>query len=1025
MIKRTSLLALLLLLSVSVMFAQRGYSSRPNRIISTDYNECLTGVKDSTGKWVIPPRYEYIYTCGESDFTVYQMSKQGILDSVGNVIIPIQYDRAECTFSYSQEYYTVRKDKKYGVLHRSGKVIVPCEFRRIEKNADTTFSIEVKRRTWFIYHRDGSRTEVPWKSRCQPYTLGDGYYQCRKTFPFRAHKYGMFDSTGKVIFKRRFHDINRCHNQNAVMVEHRHDRGYYTLDGKPIWPMTFDTWFGRHRWEDYYWMGSSDYSVGWDGIGAAAINGKYGLFNLKGDTVLPFIYDFITRYGYLDNDASVWEVNKGNEYGIYEVGRGWIVPVSIKYMRSVNTFYQDSDSSFVGMFTGYKDGKAGMQTTEGEIIIPFAYSHMNHSGGIISFVSKDSVVQVILSTEDTRNRLMAGADTMTEEYYGGEKDNYPTELIPDSGRFSVYSPSPDRRLYYHPGHLNDTLYHPKYEYAAPMDKSLKSSYPNEMLNASVFEIRTYYPKWNLPDSAGMFYEYVSIDHDIKPDTNRFVVYEYHEGGENYLWLDRVDFNVSDSAHTYYVTQNDLLFRNDGKVLIRRTDSYAINHVNNSVDGKTYFKSSGFNGQKVIDGDGNTIIAEKQNQDIGIFNGKYAWVNTTPHKKKNTWIVIRCGTGETVFNPDTKSRDDGRLLNDMIYDYNEKTGWWLYNLSSRKMVTTGFNEMNPIDDSGNVFLVRNCAGHVGLMDRNGAFIADTTWNYYTPMRAKGIDYNNYWGWNYWYQSSKPIFYDYIVLYNDSVSAIYDGKNRKMINDHNAVINSCIVYSDTLFPTSRNYRYGYGYNYSYINGIPGLTKLYISPSDSASVLPWHKECLFDSLFTRQRTTDEHWRFDRGYGYFTFYSCKYCKNQKKNNGMFVEPNNLRSSYKYRLHYADDSLLSFTSIKSDGQTKWISNVILTENGPQVLTMDSLFNPYMDWRNFVINTVLNYVNTHLYVRGDCHNPAGIPSMLNQRFMISSEGIELYPAEFYENGKQLMILIPWKDADPYLQHDIKSLMPGH
>ncbi len=101
----------------------------------------------------------------------------------------------------------------------------------------------------------------------------------------------------------------------------------------------------------------------------------------------------------------------------------------------------------------------------------------------------------------------------------------------------------------------------------------------------------------------------------------------------------------------------------------------------------------------------------------------------------------------------------------------------------------------------------------------------------------------------------------------------------------------------------------------------------------------------------------------------------------------------------------------------------MLFKDGPRNMTLDSLFNPQTDWKNFVINTVITYVNTHLYVHGDCHNPAGFPILLRERFVLTNAGIVLYPEDFTENNNEMTILIPWVDAMPYLRTDVKTKIP--
>ena len=99
--------------------------------------------------------------------------------------------------------------------------------------------------------------------------------------------------------------------------------------------------------------------------------------------------------------------------------------------------------------------------------------------------------------------------------------------------------------------------------------------------------------------------------------------------------------------------------------------------------------------------------------------------------------------------------------------------------------------------------------------------------------------------------------------------------------------------------------------------------------------------------------------------------------------------------------------------------------DGPHQMQLDSLFDPKTDWKNFIINTVITYVNTHMHVEGDCHNPAAFPILMRERFLITPEGIALYPEDFTESSRQLVVTIPWIEADAYLRTDIRTrLIPA-
>ncbi|HTF06347.1 MAG TPA: hypothetical protein VK826_20085, partial [Bacteroidia bacterium] len=188
---------------------------------------------------------------------------------------------------------------------------------------------------------------------------------------------------------------------------------------------------------------------------------------------------------------------------------------------------------------------------------------------------------------------------------------------------------------------------------------------------------------------------------------------------------------------------------------------------------------------------------------------------------------------------------------------------------------------------------------------------------------------------------------------------------------------------------------------------------------------RQCILDSMYSPRR-------LEKQSGEST-YPCDYCRS--KGDFFFTFPFYWIKAYEddgaiYRLSTLDDSLISFYSVNRYRYMRLIeptrfncSNVMLFPDGPHELMIDSLFVPASDWRNFIVNTVITYVNSHTGVEGDCHNPAAFPIMLKQSFLISAEGLKLYPPGFTEDSDQLVITVPWNELDSYLRKDIRTKLP--
>lgn len=1010
-------LALFLLMVVEQLCAQRD-QPRPNRFIATDYNECSMGIKDSSGKWVVKPQYIMIYVLYNGDFEITDFDKHGIIDADGTVIIPMQYDRVVASFYCSNSFYTVELKNRYGVIGRNGKVIVPCYYREVTGNSDSTFSARTSFRQWYIFHRDGSRFKTPWKSWWCPQELDSGVYKAERERWFLRNKFGLFDDSGHVLLRRKYFEINAMVYPHTMVVASRKKRGYFSTNLDTLWPMVFD----RSR-SGYFYRTHGYYSwfyryVTPDGVVQEIKNGKIGLINMKGDTLLPFAYDYARLIESLKG-RSIWEITRGEESGIFDTGAGWIIPISITDLNTITDYYRDTDSSYVGLFTGRKNDKLGLETTTGEVIVPFAYESYTLRGSTYYFISPDSVQVLTFSNQETRHRLMMGSDTIpvfanrysSDYFYDGFYDrNLPAGTIPDSGHFNITTKAPGWKLYYHPGHMNDTLRHTLTNAPVPLDKNKISDFPNEQLNACAFEIRTLKPLRTLPGDVGIYYQYTSLDFSAQPDTERFLIETIVEDSFTFYRVDHVEHTIADKQHQYFWSDDGLLLRDDDKILSDR-EYYRCSMHQRIPDSTVYFVLGGYRTTTIIDGEGKQILSPQKNVEAGNFNTKYTWVNSRPHKRRDHWRLLDNTTNKVVY-------DDGRswggynvIAGEMMIDYTSKSGWYLYNIAQKKIIAKGFDDIEPLDIDGETFMVRSCTGMYGVINKDGSFRVDTAWNYFTPcFFYGGMTYSGWWPG----AGVEDAHYRYIVLYNNTSSIVYNILTGTTSGDKQTLVDSALVVVEQV--TSRQTAI-YG-NEDRIQS--GTIRIYTDPATNSQLLPWHFKVIFDSVFARKRL--EYFSTEYEDDYTAFTSCHYC-GKKTKRYYYPCPNYYSQSNLYEVHFASANVISMNGFNDYGTKRWYTNCVMTDSVVQPVTLQWLFNPDLDWRNYLINAVITYVNTHLNVEGDCHNPAGLPMLLNENFLISEKGIELYPEGFYENDEQLMIVLPWQECSPYLTPGMRALMP--
>jgi hypothetical protein len=92
--------------------------------VPEDHNKW--GFRDTTGKWVIPPRFDLAYGFLEGLAFVKVKEKFGFIDKTGKLVIPLLYEGVNKGFS--EGLAAVEVKGKYGYIDKQGKMVIPPKF---------------------------------------------------------------------------------------------------------------------------------------------------------------------------------------------------------------------------------------------------------------------------------------------------------------------------------------------------------------------------------------------------------------------------------------------------------------------------------------------------------------------------------------------------------------------------------------------------------------------------------------------------------------------------------------------------------------------------------------------------------------------------------------------------------------------------------------------------------------------------------------------------------------------------------
>lgn len=237
----------------------------------------------------------------------------------------------------------VYKNKKYGFVHEDGTVIA-------EPIYDSILCGELK-----ILSNEEWQGDIWYMSVCK-----DG-------------KWGMMDRNGRMVIPTIYQKIQSAFRSGDDMIWVCNDNHYGCVDksGNVSLPLIYEA--------EIHLRG---------GLPARAKkDGKWGVVNAQGETVVPFVYDyagFFYRDYVVDDNQELKEypslawVRKNNKIGFVNVKGQLVIPLE----------YEDTRTFSRGKVAVMKNGKWGYVDTNGKVVIPLIYDGANQFYGKTGTVRK-------------------------------------------------------------------------------------------------------------------------------------------------------------------------------------------------------------------------------------------------------------------------------------------------------------------------------------------------------------------------------------------------------------------------------------------------------------------------------------------------------------------------------------------------------------------------------------------------------------------------------------------------------------
>lgn len=201
------------------------------------------GVVNRKGETVIPFNYTYLSPCGNY-IRAMQNNKLGLLDTLGNVIILLQFDNVGVEFNGS--LFLVCKNDRWGLMDTTGQMVIPCTYEK------------------------------------PLYEAAPGLWRCLK-YVWGSPKEGVINSRGEVVLPCENEFVRFSRTGDRILAFRLDSRGYekcylYNREGHLL-----DTL------DEFSFDGIDE--INHVSMIPVKRNGKWGFFNLDFQLVVPFLYD--------------------------------------------------------------------------------------------------------------------------------------------------------------------------------------------------------------------------------------------------------------------------------------------------------------------------------------------------------------------------------------------------------------------------------------------------------------------------------------------------------------------------------------------------------------------------------------------------------------------------------------------------------------------------------------------------------------------------------------------------------------
>lgn len=360
------------------------------------------GYINKDGSVRVPIIYDNVYMPSDNTIRVTQNNKTGIVDTLGNTVIPINFDSVD----EADKGYYFATNKGLSALYHNNKTLTDFNIKHYTNYTDNRVGVLYTNNTATIIDDTGKPLFTPVNANIVITRIFSGYALAEDQF---SGKVGIIDFDGSLKIPCKYNDIEPAGNNLIVTLGRK--KGLVDLAGKEIIPLIYQNLVYYKKPGVFWAMLNNKEQQILDANNNSIIPGTYknlyiyqdtyiiaeqtdgitGIYNTIGKVITTPQYSFFSLY---NNHASVTKAGKC--YTITIDGSAPPKPIEVADSFKVNfTYYYDQNGYVI-----FKKGKLyGLTTIDGNIIVPAQYTDMEYIYSSPEFIVQKNSKYGIINTE--------------------------------------------------------------------------------------------------------------------------------------------------------------------------------------------------------------------------------------------------------------------------------------------------------------------------------------------------------------------------------------------------------------------------------------------------------------------------------------------------------------------------------------------------------------------------------------------------------------------------------------------------